>query len=357
MKKGKKTLGLLLAASMFLSACGGNAASQPAVTQEAPKETTTQTQAEAEAPADDTVYKLRVGIQQASTHSYTLAFQEFEKNIEGKTNGRIQVELYPDSVLGSEGDMQEMVSAGDLEMCPTTFLVQYDPLYAMLEMPYVFDDFDHVKNFFNSDACQTLYERLIGSKKIRILTYFGNGFRQITNNKKPINHPGDVAGLSLRTPENQAQIETFKLLGAVVTPLAFTELYNALQQNVVDGQENPIQQIATAKFYEVQKYMAMTNHMFNPGAIIVNEDWYQGLPDDLKEILNECISEASEWQLTYVENSDAENLQLIIDNGVEVTYPDMDEFKQATAPVIDIMYEQLGDEARELVKAIDSCRK
>lgn len=355
MKKIKKTICMALAASMLLSACGSNSSSQPSETQAKTEESTARQ--ETEAPSDDTVYQLRVGIQQASTHSYTLAFQEFEKNMEERTNGRIQVELFPDSVLGSEGDMQEMVSAGDLEMCPTTFLVQYDPIYAMLEMPYVFDDFNHVKDFFNSDACQTLYERLVESKNIRILTYFGNGFRQITNNKKPINHPEDLAGLSLRTPENQAQIETFKLLGAVVTPLAFTELYNALQQNVVDGQENPIQQIATAKFYEVQKYMAMTNHMFNPGAVIVNENWYQALPDDLKEILNQCIKETSQWQLTYVENSDAENLKLIIDNGVEVTYPDMNEFKEATAPVLDIMYGQLGDEARELIKAIDSCRQ
>ncbi len=369
MKKLKLMMAAALVVSMGLSACGGSASSKAPETTAAAeakaaeakaaetKAAETKAEAEKEASGDDTVYNLKVGIQQASTHSYTLAFEEFKKNIEERTDGRIQVELFPDSVLGSEGDMQEMVSAGDLEMCPSTFLVQYDPIYAMLEMPYVFDDFDHVKRFFNSDACQSLYERLVDSKKIRILTYFGNGFRQITNNKKPINHPEDLKGLSLRTPENQAQIETFKLLESVVTPLAFTELYNALQQGVVDGQENPIQQIATAKFYEVQKYMAMTNHMFNPGAIIVNETWYQSLPDDLRTILNECIREASDWQLTYVENSDADNLQLIIDNGVEVTYPDMDEFKEATAPVLDIMYKQLGDEAKELIEAIDSCRE
>lgn len=306
--------------------------------------------------AKDT-YTIRVAIQQASTHSYTLAFEEFKKNIEEKSEGRISVELFPDSVLGSETETQEMVSTGDIEMAPSTFLTQYDPVYSMLEMPYVFDDFAHVKRFVNSEACDALKTRLVDSKNIRILTYFGNGFRQITNNAKPINHPEDVKGLSLRTPENQAQIETFKLLGAVVTPLAFPELYSALQQGVVDGQENPIQQIATAKFYEVQKYMAMTNHMFNPGAICINEQFYQNLPDDLKEILQECIAEAADWQMTYVENSDDGNLQMMIDAGLEVTYPDMEEFRTATAPVLEIMYQQYGDDARALIEAINSCKE
>lgn len=354
MKRQKmlKLVALLLIAAMLLPACGSSPSAAPTTEQPSPDSNTQEA-----APADNTVYTIRVAIQQASTHSYTLAFEEFKKNIEEKTGGRIQVELYPDSVLGSETETQELVSTGDIEMAPSTFLTQYDPIFAMLEMPYIFDDFDHVKRFVNSDACTDLKTRLVESKNIRVLTYFGNGFRQITNNVKPINHPEDVAGLSLRTPENQAQIETFKLLGAVVTPLAFTELYTALQQGVVDGQENPIQQIYTAKFNEVQKYMAMTNHMFNPGAICINETFYQSLPEDLRTILDECIAEAGEWQMTYVENSDADNLQALIDSGMEVTYPDMEEFRAATAPVLDIMYEQYGDDARALVEAINSCKE
>lgn len=305
--------------------------------------------------AKDT-YQIRVAIQQTSTHSYTKAFEKFKEEIEAKSEGRIQVELFPDSVLGSETETQEMVSTGDIEMAPSTFLTQYDPVYSMLEMPYVFDSFAHVKRFVNSEACDALKTRLVESKNIRILNYFGNGFRNITNNTRPINHPEDVKGLSLRTPENQAQIETFKLLGAVVTPLAFPELYSALQQGVVDGQENPVQQIYTAKFYEVQKYMAVTNHMFNPGAICINEQFYQSLPDDLKELLQECIAEAADWQMTYVENSDDSNLQEMIEKGLEVTYPDMEEFREATAPVLDIMYEQYGQDARDLIEAINSCR-
>lgn len=311
--------------------------------------------AQALAAAD--TFTLRVAIQQSSTHSYTLAFEEFKKNIEEKSDGRIKVELFPDSVLGSETETQEMVSTGDIEMAPSTFLTQYDPIYSMLEMPYIFDSFDHVKRFVNSEACDALKTRLVDSKNIRILTYFGNGFRDITNNVRPINHPSDVAGLSLRTPENQAQIETFKLLKAVVTPLTFTELYSALQQGVVDGQENPIQQIYTAKFYEVQKYLAVTNHMFNPGAICINEQFYQSLPNDLKEILCDCIAATAEWQMSYVENSDKANLQDMIDKGIEVTYPDMQEFKEATAPVLEIMYEQYGEDAKALVEAINSCRE
>jgi tripartite ATP-independent transporter DctP family solute receptor len=350
----KKSIVTVLVGAMFgsmLVGCSKTETADDAV--ETNQETTEQEVSEQEVSE---VYTLRVGIQQASTHSYTLAMEKFKEELEEKTNGQISVELYPDSVLGTEAEMQEMISTGDLEMAPTTFLVQYDPVYAMLEMPYVFDDFDHVKRFVNSEACTELKERLVESKNIRILTYFGNGFRQITNNKQPINHPEDLKGLSLRTPENQAQIETFKALGSVVTPLPFTELYSSLQQGVVDGQENPIQQIYNSKFYEVQKYMAMTNHMFNPGAVIINESFYQSLPEDLRAALLECIVEAGEWQMDFVENSDEENLQKIIDAGVEVTYPDMEEFKEATAPVLEIFYEEYGDDARNLIQAINDCR-
>jgi len=306
--------------------------------------------------AANDVFTVNVGIQQASTHSYTLAWTHFKEDIEAKSNGRIKVELFPDSVLGNEAEVQEMIATGDVQMASSTFLVQYDPIFAMLEMPYLFDSFDHVKRFNQSEAADELKARLIEPKGLRVLAFFGNGFRHITNNKRPINHPEDVKGLNLRTPENPAQIETFKILGAVITPLPFPEVYSALQQGVVDGQENPVQQIYNSKFYEVQKYMAVTNHMFNPGNIIVNEAFYQSMPEDLREMFTASVVEAAEWQISYVEASDNELMTKIAESGTEITYPDMAEFKAATAPVLQVFFDRYGSDAIELVDAINSVR-
>src|SRR5574337_1214982 len=200
-------------------------------------------------------YTIKVGIGHPPDHSFVIASQKFKDLIEKRSNGRLKAEIYPSSQLGGEREMQEMVALGTLEMTVTGVIVTYEPLYALLEAPFLYRDREHIKKVMESPVVADLGEALI-KKGLRMVGFYENGFRNITNSKRPINSPADVKGLKIRTPENLAQVETFKALGAVATPMAYSELYNAMAQGVVDGQENPLQNIWTGKMFEVQKYLA-----------------------------------------------------------------------------------------------------
>ena len=248
-------------------------------------------------------------------------------------------------------EMQEVVSLGTLEMTVTGVAVVYEPLYALLEAPFLYRDRDHIKKVMASPIVAELGDSLL-KKGIRYVGFYENGFRNITNSKRAINAPSDVKGLKIRTPENLAQIETFKALGAVATPMAFSELYNALAQGVVDGQENPLQNIWNAKMYEVQKHLAMTGHIYNSAYIVASEKFWSGLPADLRKIAEESLVEASNFQLDMVANLDKKLLEDMKAKGMQVTMPDREAFRQATAPAYDTFYAKFGDRGRKIIETI-----
>jgi tripartite ATP-independent transporter DctP family solute receptor len=229
--------------------------------------------------------------------------------------------------------------------------VIYEPLYAMLEAPFLYRDRDHIKKVMASPIVAELSESLL-KKGIRYVGFYENGFRNITNSKRAINDPADVKGLKIRTPENLAQIETFKALGAVATPMAFSELYNALAQGVVDGQENPLQNIWTGKMYEVQKHLAMTGHIYNSAYILASDKFWTGLPADLRKIAEDSIKEASYWQLDYIAGLDKKLLDDCKAKGMLVTTPDREAFRKATAPAYDAFYAKFGDKGKQIIEAI-----
>ena len=247
--------------------------------------------------------------------------------------------------------MQEMVALGTLEMSVSGVVVIYEPLFTLLEAPYLYRDRDHIKKVMESPVVADLSQSLL-SKGIRMVGFYENGFRHITNSKRAINAPADVKGLKIRTPENLAQIETFKALGAVPTPMAYSELYNALSQGVVDGQENPLQNIWTGKMYEVQKHLALTSHIYNSAYILASNKFWTGLPADLRKVAEESIKEASYWQLDYVAGLDKKMVEDCKGKGMLVTTPDREAFRKATAPAYDAFYAKFGDKGKKIIEAI-----
>jgi tripartite ATP-independent transporter DctP family solute receptor len=296
-------------------------------------------------------YTLKIGVGHAPTHSYVIASEKFKELVEKRSGGRIKVEVYPSSQLGGEREMQEMVSLGTLEMTVTGVAVIYEPLYALLEAPFLYRDRDHIKKVMASPIVAELGESLL-KKGIRYVGFYENGFRNITNSRRAINSPEDVKGLKIRTPENLAQIETFKALGAVATPMAFSELYNALAQGVVDGQENPLQNIWNAKMYEVQRHLAMTGHIYNSAYIVVSNKFWMGLPADLRHIAEESIQEVTNFQLNLVADLDKKLLEDLKAKGMQVTFPDREAFRKATGAAYDAFYAKFGDRGRQMIKAI-----
>ncbi|HTU00168.1 MAG TPA: TRAP transporter substrate-binding protein [Candidatus Sulfotelmatobacter sp.] len=296
-------------------------------------------------------FTLKVGIVHPPEHSFVVASQKFKELAEARSAGRLKVELFPSAQLGGEREMQEMVALGTLQMSVTGVIVTYEPLFALLEAPYLYRDREHIKKVMESRVVDDLGEALL-KKGVRLVGFYENGFRHITNNVHAIGGPADVKGLKIRTPENLAQVETFKSLGAVATPIAYSELYVALKTGVVDGQENPLQNIWFGKFYEVQKHLALTSHIYNCAYVIANAKFWGGLPADLRGIAEGALREATHFQMDLVAKQDEKILADLKAKGMQVTSPSQGAFRQATAPTYDAFYAKFGDRARKIIEGI-----
>ncbi len=294
---------------------------------------------------------IKIGHGHTEQHSFHLAMEEFAEILEEMAPGAFDVTIFANSQLGSEREMQEQLTFGTLEMTVTGVLGIYEPKLALLELPFLFRDREHVQAAQDSEAVQQLIASL-PDKGLRLIGFVENGFRNITNNVRPIEAPADVDGLKIRTPENQAQIETFRALGAQPTPMPFSELYAALRQGVVDGQENPLQNIHDGKLHEVQEHLAMTGHIYNSAYVVISEAFFQSLSPENQQAILAAADEAGTWQLNYLADKDAELLQTLRDAGMQVTVPDKEAFREATAPAYEVFYDQYGDEARAFVEAV-----
>ena len=295
--------------------------------------------------------ELKIGHGHTEQHSFHLAMEHFAELLQEKAPGEFNVTIFANSQLGSEREMQEQLTFGTLEIAVTGVLGIYEPKLALLELPFLFRDRAHVQAAQHSDAVATLTAGL-PAKGLRLIGFVENGFRHITNNARPIETPKDVAGLKIRTPENQAQIETFRALGAQPTPMPFSELYAALRQGVIDGQENPLQNIYDGKLYEVQANLALTGHIYNSAYIVISEGFLSGLSEANRTAILEAADEAGTWQLNYLADKDAELLDELKAKGMAVTEPDKEAFRAATAPAYDVFYEEYGEDARAFVDAV-----
>jgi tripartite ATP-independent transporter DctP family solute receptor len=301
------------------------------------------------APAQ--TYSMKIGVVHPPEHSFVLASEKFKEMIEKRSNGRLKAEVFPSGQLGGEREMQEMVALGTLEMSVTGVIVTYEPLFALLEAPYLYRDRDHIKKVMDSKLVADLGEALI-KKGVRLVGYYENGYRHITNGLRPVNTPADLKNMKIRTPENLAQIETFKAFGAIPTPLAYSELYIALKTGVVDGQENPLQNIWMGKMYEVQKHLALTGHIYNSAYMIANNKFWTSLPADLRKIAEDSLREACHAQMDEVANLDKKLIEDLKGKGMQVTTPDPDAFRKASAPAYEAFYAKFGDRAKKIIETI-----
>ncbi|MDD4363849.1 MAG: DctP family TRAP transporter solute-binding subunit [Atribacterota bacterium] len=287
----------------------------------------------------------------------------FKRLVESRSDGRIKVEIYPNCQLGSEREMEESVMMGTTQAtwCSTPDYAGWIPEIGILNIPYLFDTAVVAFKVMDGDFGREFNEFMIEKTGIRFLGYGHIGFRNFTNNVRPIRTPADMVGLKIRTQENPVAMQMVKALGASPTPIAWGELYTSLQQGVVDGEENPTSMIQVAKLYEVQKYLTMDGHTFGINPLAINEKFYQSLPDDLKYIVADsgriaCI--AYRGLLEYGNGLDIDDLT---QKGMEIYFPTPDEialFKEATQePVIEWLAGQIGREwIDKLLNAIEEAK-
>ncbi|XFO69114.1 hypothetical protein SPSIL_053440 [Sporomusa silvacetica DSM 10669] len=250
---------------------------------------------------------IRVGYILAPGSDADKGAQKFKELVEKNSNGRIEVQTFPSSQLGSDQDMFNAQQMGSLEMeiCGDGPINIFEPTFGALTMPFAFRDMQHMLNVYNGPIGEQLNKAFIKDKGVRVVDTWVRGPRYLTANKEIVT-PEDLQGYKLRVPTQTTYVETWKNLGAIPTAMNLSELYTALQQGVVGGQENPLDLIYTSSFYQVQKYVMDTKHVYGPYIVTVSDKFYSSLPDDLKKIVTDAAKEAGKYEKSLVENGEVQ---------------------------------------------------
>ena len=277
---------------------------------------------------------LKLGHIAEVSHPYAQGADYFAKLVAEKSGGDMEVQVFPSSQLGSQKDMTEGLIYGTIDMVltGTADLGQFQPKMSIFDLPFLFKDRAHA--YKSLDTVGMELGKDLEPKGMKLLGFMENGIRHLTNNVRPVKAPADMAGLKIRVMSNKIYIETIKSLGASPTPMAFGELYSAMQQGTVDGQENPSAHIYTKRFFEVQKYASMTAHAYAPEPVLISMITWSKLSDAQKAIIQEAATEAVAWQRELSTKEDNEYWDKIKATGkIEVVEVDRAPFMEATQPV------------------------
>ena len=251
--------------------------------------------------------------------SWQTAALRFAELVKDRTKGAIEIQVFPNGVLGNDPTTINAVRGGSLDIALTgnPFFTGLAPKLNVLDLPFLFSDRKHAAAVLDGPIGESLRKELEGSN-LKALATWDIGWRNLTNNRRPVRAPEDLKGLKIRTTPNPAHIKAFQLLGAVPTPMAFTELFTALEMGSVDGQENPVTLILNAKFFEVQKHLTLSRHAFTTGPLVVNKTKFDALSPELQMILVATGKEAARLQWKMNENSEASSLAELKAKGMQV---------------------------------------
>lgn len=292
-----------------------------------------------------------------TAHPHNRAINEyFRDELKRLTNDRFDVQVFDNAQLGGERDLMEQLQAGMLQMCSLSpVLGAIEPAIAIFDLPYLFLDDKHMDEVLDGPIGKAIMKDL-PAKGLVNLGYFENGLRVTTNVVRPIKNLADMKGLKIRTPEVQVAVAIFNAFGANVTTISFAELYSALQQRVVDGQENAYNTIATSRYFEVQKYISETNHQLGVHSLVANAKWLNSLEPAMRDAVLKAAAGASVYQRKIFRELTAGSKKTCIDAGMEVYSPDLAEFREAVKPIyVDFMAK--FPQYREIVEQIRALRK
>ena len=344
----KKVIALLLAAIMMigmLTACGSAKTSAPE-TAAAPAETTTET-------VEDPPVTLIYAGEESATNTRGMMMEKFAELVAEKSNGNITVEIHLDGTLGTAREcLEAMQTAGDVDMvCTVEPLSYWTDVVNVLSVPYVFDDEDHVDAFMASDAGAEFCQAILDAANVRVLTYAPTDPRVVTSNRE-ITCLADMQGMTIRVPETATGPIAFEAMGCKVTTMAFSELYTALQQGVIEAQENPLNFMMTNSFYEVQKYVAITNHSVTLPFLFISEATWKTLTENQQNILLECADEARLYEKQLRADMESEVYAFLEEKGTVIHEVDIQEFRDAVSAI----YPTLSDTVQYWIAQIQAVK-
>ena len=308
------------------------------------------------AQAQEKPVTLKAGLGSSLTgSSHGLGLAKFKELIEKETSGRIKMNIFPDGQMGNDVSMMDSLKMGTLDIMVTSSapIANTTKTFLVFDLPFLFTSEKIADTVLDGPAGQEILSTLKGTGLIG-LVYWENGFRNITNSKKPINTPDDLKGLKIRTMQNPIHLESFKKWGANPTPLPFNEVFTALEQKVIDGQENPNTLIYDAGFYEAQKYLSITRHFYTPFVLMIGQkSWDKLSPNDQK--LDQKIAlETREYERKVNRENNAKYLDLMKKKGIainEVAPQDLEKFKASAKEIYEKFAGDIGKERLDKVVA------
>jgi TRAP-type transport system periplasmic protein len=286
---------------------------------------------------------------------FDITGNKFAEDVNQALKGKVEVRVFHSSQLGTDEAMIKgiRVSAPEMQI-PSTVMSTVDQRYGVFEMPYLIINRAHMKKVTENKEVQKALLDPLPARGVRVLAYWENGYRHITNNRRPINYPGDLNGIKLRVPGGVWRVKMFQAYGANPSPMPFAEVYSALASGVMDAQENPFSQIFSAKFHEVQKFLSLTGHVYTPAFLIVSEDFWKKLPRDVQDTLARIAAQTGDFARSEGERLDRE-LQSKLAPPMKSNEPDKEAFIKASAGVYEEFGKQISGGA-ELIKTIQALR-
>jgi TRAP-type transport system periplasmic protein len=274
---------------------------------------------------------------------------EFARRANEKLAGKVKVVAFGSSQLGGDKELLQKLKLGTVELAvPSTIMSSESDLFGIFEMPYLVKDRKHMMAI-EKEVFWPKIAPDVEKKGLKVLAVWENGYRHITNNRRPIQVPGDLNGIKLRVPEGKWRVKMFQAYGANPSPMKFSEVFTALQTGVMDGQENPFSQIVSAKFQEVQKYLSLSGHVYTPAYLVAGSKKWATLPADVRKSLEDIAKDMQKFVYATAEKDEGELLAQIKAAGVRVNEPNKAAFVAASKNV----YEEFGKEVKGSKELID----
>jgi tripartite ATP-independent transporter DctP family solute receptor len=276
---------------------------------------------------------------------YHLGLKRMMEEFEKRTDGKYKTEIYPMNQIGTERDLIEGLQLGSVGMAVTSTgnLASFVPALGVVDIPFMIKDYAHADRVYMGPIGKELADVMSVNAGLKCLGFWENGFRILINSKRPVNSVGDVAGLKLRTMENEYHMALWRELGANPVPLNGAEAFTALMQGTVDGLENAQALIYTLKYWEAAKYVAVTEHLYSPAVAMVSSKLWDGMTPDEQKILEELFKENSVYERETAREAANKCIEQLKEVGVEITYPDKQPFIDKLANLRERLAEPFGD--------------
>lgn len=333
----KKLVALMLATVMLTGCSTSKPASASGVSSSGTKQ-------------DETITLIYAG-EESATNTRGMMMEKFAELVSEKSDGTIEIDVYLDGKLGTAREaLEAMQTVGDVDLvCTVEPLSYWTDVVNVLSVPYVFDDEDHVDAFMNSEAGEEFCKAMLDAANVHVLTYAPTDPRVVTSNRE-ITCLADMKGMTIRVPETATGPIAFEAMGCKVTTMAFSELFSALQQGVIEAQENPLNFMVTNSFYEVQDYVAVTNHSVTLPFLFISEATWQTLNEEQQGILLEAADEARLYEKQLRADMEQEVLDTLKTKGTVIHEVNREEFKEA----VQAIYPELSDTVQYWIEKIQN---